>query len=181
MELIEKIIATILAIFAKPVRSGEKREAQKGEKKFEIVEKEEPKKEVKEEVFPKGKTKRVEEEIKDLEKKNPQLYKILIAFTEKVKKDYNKKVVVTMIDRTPEEQDYLYRNSVKYKVKKFKSPHQFWHAFDLRVWLYTEEERKALVKWFNKTYNKPNYYRWTAKIHKVGKGALHFHVQFWPK
>lgn len=122
---------------------------------------------------------RLETELKDLESKNPELNQLLINLAKMVKEKFNKDLIITMIYRTQSEQDYLYRDDSSYKLKKFKSPHQFWHAVDLRSWIYTESERSEMVKWLNtQGIIKNNYYKWTSKVHEVGSNGLHFHIQF---
>lgn len=125
----------------------------------------------------KNESKRLKDEFKNLDNKNPDLYKILYEIEDYCVKNFNKSILITMIYRTQEEQDYLYRNSEKYKKRKFKSPHQFWHAADLRSWTFNEDEINLLVDYINKSYNLENYYKWTAKCHNVGAGD-HFHIQF---
>ena len=122
---------------------------------------------------------RLEGELKKLPSKNKELDKILKELVQYVNDEFKKDVVITMIYRIQTEQDYLYRNSAKYKKKKFKSPHQFWHAIDLRSWIYTKKQRTKMVGFLNKRGKElGNYYSWTAKVHEVGTNGLHFHVQF---
>lgn len=134
--------------------------------------------------YPKAKdgSERIEKELKKLKKKNPKLHQIVMELTQYVKDEFKKDVIITMIHRTQEEQDTLYKDSAKYKKKTFKSPHQFWHGVDLRSWIYTEAEREKMVAWLNaKGSLLNNYYKWTAKVHEVGQNGLHFHIQFCPK
>lgn len=121
---------------------------------------------------------RLSKEWPQLKKENQELYDLIEEANEYTNKEFKKNLIITMIYRTDAEQDYLYRDSEKYAKKKFKSPHQFWHAVDLRSRTFTESEIKKLVAWFNKKANKNNYYRWTAKCHTVGKNGRHFHAQF---
>lgn len=120
---------------------------------------------------------RLKEEFEELKLRNEYLYNVLLDCGEFCKKEFNKNVVVTMIYRTDEEQDSIYKDDPKYKLKKFKSPHQFYHAFDLRSSTFDTEQIEKLVKYLNGLYNVGNYYKWTAKCHDVGLGD-HFHVQF---
>ena len=128
--------------------------------------------------------KRLNKELKTLKKKNPELYEMAIDFTAYVREEFDKDVVLTCILRSDAEQLSIYRGmknskGVRFEDKPWKSPHQFWHALDLRSKIYTYQERKKMVKWWNERGSKDdNYYKWTAKVHKVGEGALHFHVQF---
>jgi hypothetical protein len=123
---------------------------------------------------------RLREEMEELKLRNEYLYNILLDCGNFCQKYFNKNVVVTMIYRTDEEQDSIYKDDPKYKLKKFKSPHQFYHAFDLRSSSFDTEQIEKLVKYLNGLYNVGNYYNWTAKCHDVGLGD-HFHVQFTKK
>ena len=113
-----------------------------------------------------------------LPKHNMDLKNLIEDLNKYTNKTFKKKVILTMIDRTQAEQDYLYRNSTKYKKKKFKSPHQFWHAVDIRSFIFTRAEIKRIENYLNKKYNDKNFYRWTAKAHEVGNNGMHFHIQF---
>lgn len=73
----------------------------------------------------KNQQKRLQDEYKELCMHNPGLFNIIEELDEYVHKEFKKNIIITMIYRTQAEQDYLYRNSEKYKKKKFKSPHQF--------------------------------------------------------
>lgn len=121
---------------------------------------------------------RLEKEHKNLKSKNEELYKLIENANDYCNKEFAKGLVVTMIHRTQAEQDYLYRNSEKYKIKKFKSPHQFWQAVDIRSKTFSQDEIDKLVKFLNEKYNNKNYWKWTAKCHEVGSNGRHFHVQF---
>ena len=114
----------------------------------------------------------------DLLAENPDLFYIVEDLNKWVQKTFKKKTILTMIFRTEAEQDYLYRNSAKYKRRKFKSPHQFYHAVDIRSFIFTKAEIGRIERYLNKKYNERNYYRWTAKCHEVGNNGMHFHIQF---
>lgn len=116
-------------------------------------------------------------EIEQLKVENPDLLGVLEFIRNFSQNTYNKEITVTMILRTDAEQDHLYRNSTKYKAKKFKSPHQFGHAFDLRSKTFTIQEIDALVNATNNTFNSTNFYKPTAMYHDVGSG-LHFHINY---
>lgn len=120
---------------------------------------------------------RLKSELTELLKLNKPLYDILFDLADYVKDAFKKELVVTGIFRTDQEQDDIYKDDVKYKVKKFKSPHQVWTAFDLRDSTFLPDEIKKIVKYANDKYNKTNTYTWTALDHSVGKG-WHFHVQY---
>lgn len=119
---------------------------------------------------------RLKGELKELANKNKPLYDMLFDLAVWIKDNFKKDTVVTGIYRTDAEQAEIYKNDPRYKLKPFKSPHQFWQAFDLRDSIYTKDEIKKTVDYVNKTYNKHNQLAFTAMDHNVGKG-FHFHIQ----
>jgi len=129
----------------------------------------------------KNNSKRLKDELRELRHHNKPLLKLVLDLYKWVDKELSKDVILTMIFRTPKEQDYLYRNSGRYKNKPFKSPHQFWHGLDIRSRVYTDDERSRITTYLNNKYDSSNYYKWTAKVHKVGNGAFHFHIQYYKK
>jgi hypothetical protein len=120
---------------------------------------------------------RLQKEYTQLKSKNKDLLDLIEDLNKFSQKEFKKVLTITMIYRTQEEQDYLYRNSEKYKKRKFKSPHQFFHAVDVRSKTFTNDQIKQMVDYINKKYDSKNYYKWTAKCHSVGHG-MHFHIQF---
>src|SRR5262245_29059173 len=84
-----------------------------------------------------------------LQNENLELFNILKDCGRFCQDNFNKKVTVTMIYRTQEQQDELYKNDAKYQTKKFTSPHQYWHAFDLRSSTFDTQEREKLVNYLN--------------------------------
>ena len=125
----------------------------------------------------KGFSSKLENGYKELTRKNLPLKALIEDLNIFVNREFKKKLTITMIFRTQEEQDLIYEDSEKYQKKKFKSPHQFWHGVDIRSRIFTKAEIRKIVKYLNKTWNASNYYKWTCKFHTVGKG-LHLHVQF---
>lgn len=125
----------------------------------------------------KNDSQRLKDELKQLKSKNAYMVKLLEDLNSYTQRQFKKGLVITMIFRTQEEQDYLYKNSAKYQKRKFKSPHQFWHAVDVRSRTFTQPEIKKMVDYLNKKHNGGNYYKWTAKCHTIGHG-MHFHIQF---
>ena len=123
---------------------------------------------------------RLMREFEQLGTKNPELQVLLLELDQHLEKTYGNGVILTMIYRTEAEQDYLYRNNKRYRKKKFRSPHQFWHAADLRTWAFSKEEIAEIVDWLNEKYNATNGKAWTAKAHDIGSG-FHFHVQYFKK
>jgi len=140
---------------------------------------------------------RLKRELSLLAKKNPELRNLILDLYKWVKRTLDKDVTMTMIFRTKAEQDKIYggakRGKRSYNKKPWKSPHQFWHALDIRVKdpvdkdkikdTYTLDEVKAIEKYLNDKWNVRNYYKWTAKCHTVknqhGESlGAHFHIQF---
>lgn len=126
----------------------------------------------------KDNSQRLQDEVKLLLTKNKPLSDLIFDLAEHIADTYNKELVITMIDRTQEEQDAIYKDDAKYKVKKFKSPHQFWQAVDIRSSIFKKDEITAIEKHLNEKYNPSNECAWTARNHVVGKGAYHFHIQY---
>lgn len=120
---------------------------------------------------------RLQTELTTLKTQNIGLYNLLFNLADWVKEQLKKDLVVTGIFRTPEEQAAIYKNDPKYQMRPFKSPHQFWDAFDLRDMTFTKDEIPQIVKYLNDTYNSTNRYSWTAMDHNIGIG-WHFHVQY---
>ena len=131
-------------------------------------------------ILVKNQSPRLIDEIWEMKEKNRPLLKLLFDIRNYCRDNFGKDVVITMIYRTDDEQDMIYRDNPKYQKKKFKSPHQFYHALDLRSRTFTQEEIDELVQYLNDTYNDSNYYRFTAMCHNVGHGD-HFHVQYYKK
>lgn len=125
----------------------------------------------------KNNSERLTQEFIDLKSKNSELFNILVDCGNFSEANFKKNVVVTMIYRTQEEQDEIYKDDPKYIEKKFKSPHMFWQAFDLRSSSFEASEIKKIEDYLNNKYNMSNYYGWTSRNHDVGLG-FHFHIQF---
>jgi hypothetical protein len=123
------------------------------------------------------KTERVAGEFETLKDKNDKLRQAVVECNRWCNQKFGKNLTLTMIYRTQAEQDYLYRNNARYQRSKFKSPHQFWQAVDLRSRNFSEKEITEIENWFNSRYDGSNYYDWTARCHDVGAGR-HFHVQY---
>jgi len=129
-------------------------------------------------IYAKNGSKRVAQEFAKLEQKNPCLRKIMIDMAHFIKKEFKKDMTVVMFYRTQKEQDYIYRNSKRYKRRKFISPHQIWHAADIRSFTFKRNEIDKIVDYVNKKYDSSNHYTKTAMYHKVYNGVMHFHIQF---
>lgn len=121
---------------------------------------------------------RLIKEVQELKTKNPGLSALLDDLVKWIKANMGKDPVLTMVSRTKAEQDYIYRNDPRYKLKKFTSPHQLWQAIDLRSRTFTADEIKKIEAYLNTKYKGTNAFAWTAKCHKVTDGVDHFHIQF---
>jgi hypothetical protein len=126
----------------------------------------------------KNDTQRLKDELKILAEKNKPMHDLVYDLAEFVKSAFNKEIVITMIGRTKEEQDELYKDDARHKVKPRVSPHQLWHGVDIRSTTFTSEEIKKIEGYLNGLYNKTNVYSYTAQCHKVGAGVMHFHLQY---
>ena len=110
----------------------------------------------------KDESQRLKDEYDELFRRNNELYRMLLDVADWVWYMFKKDLVVTMIRRTQEEQDRIYkgkRNSkgVLYETKPWKSPHQFWHAADLRSRVFTKDEIKQIEDYINNRYKTLNY------------------------
>lgn len=117
-----------------------------------------------------------------LEKANNDLYFLLDDLSRFLWAEFEQELVITMINRTQDEQDEIYAGTVRsdgrsYDDRPWTSPHQYNHAADIRSRDFTEEQIQQIEDYLNAKYNQHNYYRWTAKNHTVGHG-WHFHIQF---
>jgi hypothetical protein len=124
---------------------------------------------------------RLIKEFKELKSKNRELWKLVADLNAYSQEMFGIIPIITMIYRTEEEQDWLYRASESYKKRKFKSPHQFYHAVDIRSRSFSKDRIIAIESYLNNKYNASNYYKWSAKCHEVGSNGMHFHIQFCKK
>lgn len=121
---------------------------------------------------------RLFKEIKELRHRNHGLMMLLLDIRDYVSIKYNKDIIVSHIYREQSEQDFYYKDNERYKKKKFKSPHQYFHGVDIRSSIFTQEEIDDIVIYINQRWDNSNYYKWTSKCHKVGNNGKHFHIQY---
>lgn len=121
---------------------------------------------------------RLKEELRQLPDHNEKLHDLILDLQEFVYDRFNKELTITMIYRTQAEQDRIYANDPRYQERPFKSPHQFWHALDLRSFIFTADEIGQIEKFLNDKYEGRNHYQWTAKHYNMGLGD-HFHIQLY--
>ena len=116
---------------------------------------------------------RMKYELIHMRRVNRDMYDLLVDLSQWVAQEFQKDTIMTMLFRTQEEQEQIYG-----KGTTKKSPHQFYHAADIRSRIFSDDEIKRIEDYLNNKYNSTNYYRWTAKNHKVAGGAYHFHIQY---
>ena len=102
---------------------------------------------------------------------------LILAFVAWRYERFSKKILVTHIKRTNEEQDAFYANDPEYQKNPWKSTHQTVpvRAADIRVYDWTRAEREEALKWVN------NHFKYSSNkqcllIHSVGWG-YHAHFQ----
>jgi hypothetical protein len=113
----------------------------------------------------------------DNEQLNDKLKNIIILLAFYSWNFFQKKLTITEIFRTQDEQDRYYRDNEKYKKKPWASVHMFYRGIDLRTKYYDDVEIKTLLKIANTIpydLNKPS--KKTLLYHDVGKGK-HLHAQ----
>ena len=144
----------------------------------------------------KNNSKRLMSEIWDLKRHNRDLLMLLLFLRDLYEGLYLGDIIITHIYRTPEEQRDIYKDTERYKLKPFTSPHQYYQAVDiscnivesraLRTCLHLFKQYKQVSKndaasfsvfHINDLFNKTNYYKYTAKRHDVGRGD-HIHIQY---
>ena len=105
-----------------------------------------PRKEFFEPILYKNNSTRLERELDELRRmhNNKGLHALIVELNEYTNREFKKPILITMVGRTQAEQDHLYRNSARYQKKKFLSPHQLWHAVDIRSHHFTLSEIKQI-------------------------------------
>jgi len=116
---------------------------------------------------------RIKYDLVHMKRLNRDMYELLIDLSQWVAENLEKDTIMTMLFRTQEEQEQIYGAGTTKK-----SPHQFYHAADIRSRIFSDDEIKSIEDYLNNKYNSTNYYKWTAKNHKVAGGAYHFHIQY---
>ena len=104
-----------------------------------------------------------------------RLQVIIYALSGFVSFNFGKNITLTELMRTQEMQDSYYSSNPKYKIKPFKSVHQFGRGADISVKYFTDEELKDIYLFLNKSFAYSNAFK-TAVIHDVGLGK-HLHIQ----
>jgi hypothetical protein len=122
------------------------------------------------------KTERVNKEWRD-DRVSEKLKKVVILLAYYSWNFFGKRLALTEIFRTPEEQNKYYGKNEKYKKKPWLSTHQFWRAADLRTAYFDDIEIKTLLKIANSiVYDQNRPRKKTAIFHDIGQGR-HIHVQ----
>ena len=110
-------------------------------------------------------------------KVSQKLKNIIVLGNEYALLELGKELTITDLIRTQAEQDFIYRNNPKYKVKSWQSVHQAGRGADLRVRGFSPKEIEKLKSFFNCfTYDISRPDKKTCTVHDVGSGN-HFHVQ----
>lgn len=89
---------------------------------------------------------------------------------------FKKEITITHVLRTQEQQDSFYRDDPVYKVKSWKSVHQFGRGVDIRSMDFEEHEIKQIVDWVNMSFPYGDGKHATCICHNVGQGE-HIHLQ----
>ena len=90
---------------------------------------------------------------------------------------YGYEITVTETMRTQKQQDYIYRNSARYKTDPWTSVHQGGYGVDLRTRDMDPQMIADVVQLCNNiTYDENDLRRKTAQAHSVGSG-FHLHIQ----
>jgi len=126
----------------------------------------------------KNDSERLKNEYNALIDKNKDLYDAINDLALFMRTKLNKSLIITMIYRTDEEQAEIYKNSPKYKEKPFKSPHQFWQAWDTHSLDLSTAQISTIVDYLNQKYNETNYYSVTCMYHEIDNLGYHLHSQF---
>lgn len=119
----------------------------------------------------KFKTKELQNQFNELEKKNKPLHMIISAIDKTRKEHFNKEITLTEIYRTQEEQEKIYGKSASI------SPHQLWDAVDIRTRDMSDDEIRNIMKSVKLVFNGMNVYHTTVIFHDIGLGP-HLHIQF---
>jgi len=107
---------------------------------------------------------------------NPRLVILLDGLNNFVFLEMGKRITITSIYRTQEEQDELYKE-VPIDKRPARSPHQDWKAVDLRSSDFTNNEIKRIVAFCNQ-FKYQNGTRVTALYHTIAGNVNHLHIQY---
>lgn len=121
---------------------------------------------------------RLKLEYNQLLDKNKDLFNAINDLAIFMQTKLNKSLIITMIYRTDEEQADIYKDSPKFQAKPFKSPHQFWQAWDTHSLDLSTQQISTIVNYMNEKYNSSNYYTVTCMYHEVDGHGFHLHTQF---
>ena len=127
--------------------------------------------------------KRLRREFQELQVKNQALAALMHDLAEFIEVKFKKDIVITMIFRTQQEQWDLYKKTDGAKTKR-TSPHMRWDAVDIRDWVYTDAEKKAIGAFLKGNYDATNRMAplgsgsRTYWLHAIKGQAMHFHIQY---
>ena len=126
-----------------------------------------------------GKTLLIDRQFNELRERNLGLALLVHNLTNFVETKFNKQVIMTEIFRTPDMQRNYYGSGTKKK-----SRHMTWEAVDIRDWIYTKDEKKAIFEFLKERYDKTNSCAFlpsgsrTCWLHAIKGGKMHFHIQY---
>lgn len=103
--------------------------------------------------------------------------KIILLFLEFfVKSRYGRDLLITDLIRTQIQQDYIYRDNLRYKRRPWFSVHQYGRGADIRCFDWEPAEVDEVLDLLNSIpYGKGKYQ--TAVHHRIEGGGIHIHIQ----
>lgn len=126
-----------------------------------------------------GKIPLLDKQFNELRERNFGLALIIGNLATFVEDKFKKNVIITEIFRTPQmQQGYYGKGTKKY------SRHLTWEAVDIRDWIYTQDEKKAIMEFLKGRYDKTNSCAYlpsgskTYWLHAIKGGKMHFHIQY---
>lgn len=118
------------------------------------------------------KTDRIAKELAELPVHNKRLYDIVQLTQAYSLLAFGKSIMITEINRTPEENTALYPAG----AEPAHRPHTKWEAVDLRSWVFTDGEIQKLLSMLN-TITVYKGQRKCGVYHAITNGAFHLHIQ----
>lgn len=122
----------------------------------------------------KTETERTEWEQLDL--KNPRLHSLILWLENYVQLNFGKELTLTEIFRSQEEFDALYAQTPP-EQRPARSPHQDWHAVDIRSSVFTGSEIQKMISVLN-TFKYKDGSKQVCVYHQIAGNVMHFHIQY---
>lgn len=126
---------------------------------------------------------RLRMEFRQLREENLPLAALLQDLADFVALEFDQPVIITQIYRTEQEQGRLYDPADSPKTRR-TSPHTRWEAVDIRDRIYTDAQKRAIIRFLKTHYDATNQFRRlpggakTCWLHPLRGGVNHFHVQY---